>query len=223
MKNVGEVHMRLGDSDFAVFKQVFVNREYDLAVIGEAANRVKAAYAAILGRGRKPVILDAGANVGAASLWFAREFPKAEVVAIEPDPENAKLLRLNTREVPNITVLEAAVAGSAGKVSLSANGLGWAVQTVRSDHGEFPAITIEDALATVHQGEQFIVKIDIEGFESDLFEGDLGWIDRTTVVMVEPHDWLFPGRGTSRSFQAAMGSRNFEIFIAGENLIYVAA
>lgn len=222
MKGVGPLHLRLADSDFAAFKQVFVGREYDLGAIGGAGQRVAARYDAILKTGRVPVIVDAGANVGAASLWFARNFPEAHVVAIEPDPENARLLRLNVAATPRVSVVEAAVAGTPGKVSLAGNGMGWAVQTVRSDAGSLPAITMDDAVATVANGDPFIAKIDIEGFESDLFAGDQGWIDRTPVIIVEPHDWLLPGRGTSQAFQAAMGSRQFELFISGENLIYVA-
>ena len=41
------------------------------------------------------------------------------------------------------------------------------------------------------------------------------------VVFIEPHDWLMPGEGSSRSFQAAFGQRDFEIFVSGENIIYV--
>jgi FkbM family methyltransferase len=223
MKGIGPIHLRLADSDFAAFKQVFVGREYDLRAIGGAGRRVAARYQAIHTAGRVPVIVDAGANVGAASLWFARTFADARIIAIEPDPENARLLRLNVAGTSRISVLEAAIAGSSGKVSLAGEGMGWAVQTVRSESGELPAITMNEALATIPNAEPFIAKIDIEGFESDLFAGDQGWIDRTPVIIVEPHDWLLPGRGTSRTFQAAMGVRNFELFISGENLIYVAA
>jgi len=223
MKGVGHVHLRLGDSDFAAFKQVFARREYDLGLVGGAYSRVAERYRAILDAGRVPVIIDAGANVGAASLWFAQAFREAQVVAIEPDPGNAKLLRLNVAGEGRISVLEAAIAGEPGRVSLAGNGMSWAVQTIRSDHGELQAVTMEQSVATVPNGELFIAKIDIEGFELDLFAGDQNWIDRATVIIIEPHDWLFPGRATSKTFQAAMGKRNFELFISGENLIYVAS
>ena len=67
----------------------------------------------------------------------------------------------------------------------------------------------------------FIAKIDIEGFEKDLFSSNLGWIDRAEMVIIEPHDWMLPGQQSSATFQRAMGSRDFELFISGENLIYV--
>ena len=64
-------------------------------------------------------------------------------------------------------------------------------------------------------------KIDIEGFESDLFADNLDWLDRFAVVAIEPHDWMFPGQGTSLSFQKAMAARDFEMVICGQNLIFL--
>jgi FkbM family methyltransferase len=225
MRGVGRVHLRRANRDFAAFRQVFAGREYDLSAIGGARARVDARYHAILDAGRTPIIIDAGANVGAASLWFARAFPKAAIVAVEPDPENARLLRLNTAGTAQIIIREAAIAGEHGRVSLDNSGntnMGWAVTTVRTETGGLAAITMDDAVASVPNGAPFIAKIDIEGFEADLFSGDLAWIDRMAVVMIEPHDWLFPGKKTSRSFQSAMRDRDFELFISGENLVYVA-
>ena len=65
------------------------------------------------------------------------------------------------------------------------------------------------------------MKVDIEGFEADLFQGDLGWLDTAEVVIIEPHDWMMPGAGTSRNFQKAMLDRDFEMVISGENLVYL--
>jgi len=78
-----------------------------------------------------------------------------------------------------------------------------------------------DAFAKVAGGIPFIAKIDIEGFESDLFSANVEWLNDVSMVIIEPHDWMLPGKKTSRSFQAAMGRHDFEIFISGENLIYI--
>lgn len=40
-------------------------------------------------------IIDAGANVGYASLLFAKHYPNALIVAIEPDPNNFLILKKN--------------------------------------------------------------------------------------------------------------------------------
>lgn len=71
-------------------------------------------------------------------------------------------------------------------------------------------------------GDQlFIVKIDIEGFEADLFESNLGWLDELTALFVEPHDWMFPGKRVTGPLQQALANRSFELFIGGDTLAYV--
>jgi hypothetical protein len=80
-----------------------------------------------------------------------------------------------------------------------------------------------EALAMVPNGTLFIAKIDIEGFEGDLFSDNIGWLKDVYAVYIEPHDWLLPGKATSRNFQRAMGDLDFEIYISGENLLYVRA
>lgn len=221
MKGVGTVHLRLDNSDLAAFAQVFEAREYDLARHGAAGARAQARYEAILREGKVPVIIDAGANVGAASLWFARAYPRARVIAIEPDPANYAVLSRNVAGQANIVPVQAAIAGESGFVAVDGGAMGWASTTRKAQSGT-PAITMAQALALVESGAGFIGKVDIEGFEQDLFAGDTGWIDQMYVVMIEPHDWMLPGQRTSRSFQAAMGQRDFDLYISGENLFYVA-
>ena len=65
-----------------------------------------------------------------------------------------------------------------------------------------------------------IAKIDIEGFESDLFATHTDWIAKATALVIEPHDWMLPGKGSSNAFRAAIGPE-FEMLISGENLAFV--
>ena len=222
IKRVGKVHLRTNDSDAATFSHVFRNKEFDLSVHRQFP-RVMAAYQRILDAGQIPVILDAGANVGASSIWFAYQFGEAHVLAIEPDAANAELCRRNTQHLPNVAVIEAAINSRPGRVSLgNTEEKSWAKKTTRSIEGEVAVCTILDlARGFKNTAKLFVVKIDIEGFEKDLFADNTGWLDETDVVIIEPHDWLFPGKGTSRSFQEAISKRSFEILISGEKLIYV--
>lgn len=215
------VSVRPRTSDFSVLRQIFRNREYALtnSYVRDAVQRE---YLRILANGQVPVIVDAGANIGAASLSFRQQFPDASIVAIEPDAANAEMARANTAHLDGLLVLEAAVGGKRGFVTVVPGDAAWAVQTERSTGG-CEVLTIADAIARVPGGVPLIVKIDIEGFEADVFDGNTDWIDDTALIFVEPHDWMLPGKGTSRSFQRAFGTREFEIFIQGENLAYLRA
>jgi hypothetical protein len=73
IKQVGTVYIRLNSSDARTFIQVFRDKEYDLLGRGQGQfARVMATYQQMLDAGQTPIIIDAGANVGAASISFAK-------------------------------------------------------------------------------------------------------------------------------------------------------
>lgn len=57
------------------------------------------------------LIIDAGAYIGSASLAFHRLFPRARILALEPDPENLRVLHKNMSEIPEIVPIAAALVG----------------------------------------------------------------------------------------------------------------
>lgn len=76
------------------------------------------------GRGRlapeRPWCVDVGANIGAPTLFFARDLGR-RVVAVEPVPENLALLRRNVEAngfAERVRVVHAAVAESEGTISV---------------------------------------------------------------------------------------------------------
>src|SRR6185369_12585741 len=86
------ISLRLKTSDIATFKKIFLDREYDFPLE------------------KKPeTILDAGANVGFASVFFAQKFPTAKIVAIEPEASNFALLKKNSSPYPNIIPVQGAL------------------------------------------------------------------------------------------------------------------
>jgi FkbM family methyltransferase len=221
IKGAGIVRIRPKSSDAQAFVDIFRDKAYDLSRCGQFP-RVRETYQRILDSGQTPIIIDAGANVGAAAIWFSRQFPQATVLAIEPEVNNAEVCRLNTRDLPNIKVIEAAIGSEPGWVSLkNSENQAWAAQTTRNKDGRVAVCTIpEIVLAEQPPAKLFLVKIDIEGFEDDLFAKNVNWLDEAEVIVIEPHDWLFPEKGTSRNFQKAMATRSFEILISGDSLIY---
>jgi hypothetical protein len=94
--------------------------------------------------------------------------------------------------------------------------------TSRSIEGEVPIVTIPELVSTVPDGRLFGAKIDIEGFESDVFSQNTDWLNDLKFLFLEPHDWMLPGAKTSREFQKRLAHCDFDIIVAGENLLYVA-
>jgi FkbM family methyltransferase len=215
---IGEIYLRVGESDAHSVRQIFRDKIYDLSETPAVQERLMNRYRSILKGGYKPIIIDAGANIGVASRWFERTFPDAAIIAIEPESGNLEMLRQNVSGSAGITVVPAAVGSHPGFVRVLNKGM--TAQTIRTNDG-VPIITIPEAFTKVSNGVPFIAKVDIEGFESELFAENIDWLNDLFMVIIEPHDYQFPGMKTSRSFQTAMGNHDFEIFISGDSLIYV--
>ncbi len=217
----GRFCIRPTGSDAQVMRQIFRDRQYDLSRHGQHRS-VRKRFDEICAAGHVPVIIDAGANIGAASVWFATMYPEAMILAVEPDPENAACCRMNCARLGNVKVFEAAIGSSPGTVALSnETGQKWAVRTARvDDAGGVSICTVRQLVNSVAAGRLFIAKIDIEGFESDLFAENTGWLGDAAVVIIELHDWMLPGRGTSLNFQKSIAAHDFEIVSSGDSFIY---
>ena len=65
------------------------------------------------------VALDIGAHIGYHTRLLARQVGAAgRVIALEPHPRTFETLRQNTRDLPNVTALQAAASESAGSAEL---------------------------------------------------------------------------------------------------------
>jgi len=65
------------------------------------------------------VILDIGANIGTATLYFAHRFPDAKIYAFEPVPDNFALLERNVKGLANVTALPIALGSQDGELEIS--------------------------------------------------------------------------------------------------------
>ena len=203
--------LRLPSSDVPTCRQVFVKDEYDF--VTERPLRT---------------IIDAGANIGLASIRFANRFPDARIVAIEPEAANFALLRANVAPYPNIIPVQAALWCSDGEIELVDPGLGhWGYMVdapaaathlpTRVCH-RVRAVTVGTLIEAHGLGRIDLLKVDIEGAEREVFADTTGWIDRVDAIIVEEHDRLKPGcRGSVERGAAGFADR----WQQGENLFFV--
>lgn len=169
--------------------------------------------------GKRPLVIDAGANIGASSVYFALQYPSGRVVAVEPETGNADLLRRNCEGL-DIVVREAALGAEPGTAFLSDPGHSdWGFRV--GDNGTVPVntVSVPEILAEADAQQLFplICKIDIEGGEAGLFAKNTAWVDRFALIIIELHDWLFPGEGNSRNFLRAIAANDFDFMYRGEN------
>src|SRR5258707_8425113 len=63
-----------------------------------------------------PVILDCGANIGMATLYFKWLYPQAQITSFEPDPVTFQVLKRNIvdNELQDVALHNVALAGEKG-------------------------------------------------------------------------------------------------------------
>lgn len=215
----GEIYYRPRSTDWSVMSQVFINKEYTItSEVHEAA--LQEYYQKILGEGGVPVILDCGANIGLASIWYVERFPKAKILAVEVEDGNFAVLQKNAEVRANIIPVHAAVFDRTTQVSLSNDGGGaWAWQARESDEGSVRTVTVPELVGRIPAGKLFIVKIDIEGGEAELFRSNTQWVDEAPLIVIETHDLGFPWRGTAHAVFAALSRKKRDYLYEGENVL----
>jgi FkbM family methyltransferase len=199
------------------FLQIWIKQEYDLGGWPQLCERLRSAYGRLIAAGRTPLIIDAGANIGLASLWFATMFPEARIYAVEPDEGNLALLRRNVASCRNVVVLPGAVWDRPCEVGIANPDAGAGGFRVAEGGGDVRAYTIPEIVKAAGD-EPFIVKIDIEGGEDALFRSNTDWLSAAHLTILELHDWMLPSQGTSRNFLRCISETSVDVVFQGENV-----
>jgi FkbM family methyltransferase len=211
-------------ADLGVIEQMFELQDYALGRL-RRGGELHGLYEEILGAGRRPLILDAGANIGASTVFFGVHYPRAHIVALEPEAGNFALLRTNTVGL-DVDARCAAIGAAEGEAALVDPGEGeWGYRAVAGGEGARVPVHAASRLVAgkIEAGHTpYIAKIDIEGGERELFAADTGWAERFPLLIIELHDWLMPRAGTSRSFLRWAADRDRDFVYVGENIFSIA-
>jgi FkbM family methyltransferase len=186
-------------SDINVFTQIFLSREYRC-----------------LDEVQEPrLIIDCGANVGYSSAYFLSKFPKARLIAVEPDPKNFAMLLNNIRPFGGraTAICSGVWSREVGLVFSEepfGDGREWA-RTVRAARdGETPGLTAKD-IGTLLKESGFerisILKVDIEGSEAEVFGSNYeSWIGKVDNLVIELH-----GGKCEEIFAEAIAKEDFRV------------
>jgi FkbM family methyltransferase len=169
--------LRDNESDKAIFFQVFYEKQYNLYGIDfpEATK-----------------IIDGGANIGCASVYFSIRFPKAKILAVEPENNNYQLLEKNIEPYQNITSIQAGIWNKNEDLSIT-NPEGGAAEFMfenkPADQDAIKGLTITSLLELQNWDDVDILKLDIEGAEREVFSAnDLSWLQKVKLLIIELHD-----------------------------------
>lgn len=144
-------------------------------------------------------VIDIGAHIGLATLYFAQIYPQARITAYEPDPANFALLEKNIKEntlSQRVELINKAVAPKEGMVALQGpiyqdewrSGVGVIPRgwrgVLHTKELVVPAVAITEV---IDEGAD-LVKMDIEGMEYEVI-GHGNWQRVGTLILeVHPRD-----------------------------------
>jgi FkbM family methyltransferase len=194
------VTLRHQTPDVLVLDEIFSQREYELPV---QVRRV------LDGLGRPPRVADLGANIGLFGAWVLARYPDAVLVALEPDPENAAVLR-RTIEANGRTsdweLLQACAAAEDGSVRFSPGSF----TTSRAAEGP-GAVTVSAVDVFPLLAGTDLVKIDIEGAEWSIL-GDRRFARLSaSAIVLEYHAEHCPEADPRTAATKALRSAGYQV------------
>ncbi|MGF9759601.1 FkbM family methyltransferase [Microvirga sp. 0TCS3.31] len=226
-QSVREIFVRPNTSDTEVVGQIFVDKAFDISRL-KRIGELKAFLSKARQSGKRPLIIDAGANIGLTSIYFSAQCQDALIVAIEPEPSNFALLFNNVRGL-QVLPIPCALAATPHTAIVVDTGEGfWAFRTKEAVSGDNSQYTVDcvtvNEIYSEHSKEAFpfIVKIDIEGEEKELFEDNIEWIQKTPIIIVELHDWMLPRQKVALPFLKAIADLDRDFVHFGENIFSIA-
>ncbi len=195
------VYIRPGTTDQRVYDKIFGEREYDINL------------------GEPLLIVDAGAHIGLASVFFASKYPKAKVIAIEPEQSNFEILLMNIEQYSNITPIRAGLWSRKTHLRIQDSDVAtWSFRVSEDPSGNgIPAIGVKDIMTDFTVENIDVLKIDIEGSELDVFKNSKPWINAVRNLIIELHDRFQPG--CSEALQKAFSSHIYDKSQSGESII----
>ena len=196
------VIVRPKTSDVATFEKIFILEEYEFPY----ATSVK-------------FIIDAGANVGYAALFFAHQYPEASIVCIEPEMSNIEILKQNIQQHKQIEVFDNALWHTTACLQIdNPSGQKYAFRVSQVQKSDIKSITVQQVLRHKQWSQIDIFKIDIEGAEKQVFSTNTDWIQHTHAFVIELHEQMVPG--CEYSFYSALDKYgSYQHFKQGENTI----
>ena len=169
----GDLYLRTTSGDLFIFHEIFVTQCYAVphALLSDART-----------------IVDLGANVGLATLFYADRFKEARFVCVEPDPRNVSLLRKNVAWLGDrVLVIDGAVRSLSGTGSFDDTRWIWGGQLQTEGGGGRPVrcFTLDEITALARLDRIDLLKVDIENGVEDLFQANNRWLERVRLIVVE--------------------------------------
>lgn len=187
-KKVVKFLLRKQATDVVIFSEIILQKGGDYKLIGEIAEKNGITI---------ETIVDAGANIGCATIHFRNIFPAAKMVCIEADRENFGMLSQNIQlnNDKHTTALQKAFWINNDVLNFGVGIRGnrekeLSFGVIEEGGTKVTGITFSDCMRTLSTDRIDLLKIDIEGAEKALIEDKEGFmhlLNHTQILAIELH------------------------------------
>ncbi|MDB6128911.1 MAG: FkbM family methyltransferase [Verrucomicrobiales bacterium] len=181
--------LRQHSTDGVIFSEILLHRGGDYRILIEIAQRFHIHIS---------TIVDAGANIGAATVYFGEAFRGAAILSIEPEEANFSILQQNIALNGNKNTEAIKRAFWINNETLN---IGTGIRGTRERELSFSIVqeetsnkvqgfTFKDCLAHFNSQHIDLLKIDIEGAEKSLVQDEAGFaflLDHIKMLAIELH------------------------------------
>lgn len=139
-------------------------------------------------------VLDVGGNIGIFSIFVKELFGKCKIVVFEPEKSNFRLLKKNLSEYSGITLINKAVGNKVRKEKLRISN-NFSCHTLSEDKNfrlktgfvseQLVSVTTLD---TVIKNKIDVIKIDVEGYESEVIRGAKNTILKNFPILLVAYE-----------------------------------
>lgn len=168
-----------------------------------------------------PLIVDGGANIGLATYYFKHLYPKAQVLAFEPDPELAGIFRRNAEynHWEGVTLYPCALSNLEGEAVFYRQPADLAGSLERRNfEGVNETLIREVHVPTVRLGKYLqqhvdYLKLDIEGIETKVMEDIEDLLKNVEHVFIEFHDGAMKGHNYISKVLGILEGQGFDVMV----------
>ena len=214
-----ERNIRMGGSDFSIgglsvqclnpasfeilYDEIFLQQDYYFEACGDS-----------------PRIIDCGANIGLAILYFKLLYPKSSIVAFEPHPAAYEMARRNVKvnNLDGVELLQVAITNYNGSADLNfiEGEIMASTLTNRLDERGCQSVTTTVATARLRpwlEKHVDFLKLDIEGAEALVLADCRDLLQNVKNIFVEGHWTRGQTNNSAASIIGALENAGFNVLI----------
>lgn len=182
-----------------LFDQIFIDQVYNFQT-----------------KSKEPLIIDAGANMGFAVLFWKLKYPEAKIIAIEPSKEVFKVLEKNIIEnkIRNVTTINKALWNKTTELEFTSDEkISGSLILEKNLETKYIVQTI--TLKEIIHSPVDLLKIDIEGAEIFILDQLEEVINFVSNIFIEYHSFIHQEQCLSKIL-SILENNNFRYYIEGE-------